>query len=196
LPQSDHTTRQARVIGVTVLCAAIFWLGSTSGQAQRAASPAAAAAVYSLEQVMSYPYPADLVASPSGERLAWTFVTKGVRSLWVADGPDFTARPLVTYTPEDGQELSAPAFSGDGKWVVYVRGGDAGANWPADRNLMPNPTSSPVQPKQQIWVVRADGGGSGAAGGSAPVLREGQRDLGRADRWRQTGGAHVFLARP
>ena len=119
---------------------------------------------------MSYPYPADLVASPSGERLAWTFVTKGIRSLWVADGPDFTARPLVTYTPEDGQELSAPAFSGDGKWVVYVRGGDAGANWAADRNLMPNPTSSPVQPKQQIWAVRADAaaaaGASGVAGAS------------------------------
>jgi hypothetical protein len=175
--------RQARVIGVTVCCAAILSLCFASGEAQRAAGATASAAAYSLEQVMSYPYPADLVASPSGERLAWTFVTKGVRSLWAADGPDFTARPLVTYTPEDGQELSAPAFSGDGKWVVYVRGGDAGANWAAERNLMPNPASSPVQPKQQIWAVRADaaaggasgsnassGGASGAAGGSAPVL--------------------------
>ena len=173
MPHSAHTKRQARVIGVTGLGAAVFWLCSASGQAQRAAGPAAgaaqAAAAYSLEQVMSYPYPADLIASPSGERLAWTFVTKGVRSLWAADGPEFTARPLVTYTPEDGQELSAPAFSGDGKWVVYVRGGDAGANWAAERNLMPTPTSNPVQPKQQIWAVNA-------ASGSAPVLL-GEGDL-------------------
>jgi dipeptidyl aminopeptidase/acylaminoacyl peptidase len=163
LPHLANTRRQARVIGVTVFGAAIVWLCSATGQAQRTASPAA----YALEQVMSYPYPADLVAAPSGERLAWTFVTRGIRSLWAADGPEFTARPLVTYTPEDGQELSAPVFSGDGKWVVYVRGGDAGANWAAERNLMPNPASSPVQPRQQIWAVRMDGatGGGGAAAG-------------------------------
>jgi dipeptidyl aminopeptidase/acylaminoacyl peptidase len=169
LPHSAITKRQARVVGVTLASAAILCLGSASSEAQRAAAPAAAS-TYSLEQVMSYPFPADLIASPSGERLAWTFVTKGVRGLWVADGPDFTARPLLTYTPEDGQELSVPAFSGDGKWIVYARGGDAGANWAAERNLMPNPTSSPVQPKLQIWAVRAD------AGSNAPVL------LGEGDR--------------
>jgi dipeptidyl aminopeptidase/acylaminoacyl peptidase len=184
-PSSAITTRQTRVIGVTLVSATLFCLGSVASQAQRGASPAAAggvsASAYSLEQVMSYPFPADLIASPSGERLAWTFVAKGVRSVWAADGPDFTARPLVTYTPEDGQELSAPAFSGDGKWVVYVRGGDPAANWSAERNLAPNPTSSPVQPRQQIWAVRADApvgnkADGTASGGSAPVLL-GEGDL-------------------
>jgi dipeptidyl aminopeptidase/acylaminoacyl peptidase len=171
LPPSANTKQQASVIGVTLVIAAVMLcLSSAPGEAQRAPSPAAAtpASAYSLEQVMSYAFPADLTASPSGERLAWTFVTKGVRSLWVADGPEFTARPLATYTPEDGQELSAPAFSGDGKWVVYVRGGDAGANWAAERNLIPNPASSPAQPKLQIWAVRAAAGG--AESESAPVL--------------------------
>jgi dipeptidyl aminopeptidase/acylaminoacyl peptidase len=175
--QTARPRRNARVTGVTLASATIFALCSASGRAQRTTSPPpASASAYALEQVMSYPYPADLIASPSGERLAWTFFSKGVRSLWAADGPEFTARPLVTYTPEDGQELSAPAFSGDGRWVVYVRGGDAGANWAAERNLMPNPVSSPVQPKQQIWAVRAEIGASGAANGGAPVLL-GEGDL-------------------
>lgn len=147
--------RHSLVRGAWLLCAGLTLIAAESGQAQRAAP-------FTLEQVMSYPFPADLVASPAGDRLAWTFVTNGVRSLWVAEGPDYRARALVSYTPEDGQELSGLAFSGDGRHVVYVRGGDHGSNWAAERNLLPNPTSSPVQPKLQIWAAALSGG--------APVL--------------------------
>src|SRR5439155_11751758 len=46
----------------------------------------------------------------------------------------------------------------DGRTIVYVRGGDHGANWPADGNLLPNPTSGAAQPKMQVWAVAASGG--------------------------------------
>jgi dipeptidyl aminopeptidase/acylaminoacyl peptidase len=153
--------RHTVFIFAALVCCSTFL--SMVGQAQR--TP-----VFTLEQVMSYPFPARLVASPAGDRIAWTFVKQGVRSLWVADGPDYKARALVTYAPEDGQELSGVTFSGDGKYVVYVRGGDHGSNWTGDGDLLPNPTSSPIQPKQQVWAIAVGGASGSGEAGSQPIL--------------------------
>jgi dipeptidyl aminopeptidase/acylaminoacyl peptidase len=127
-----------------------------------AQSPSASAG-FTLDQVMSYPFPDNLVAAPSGARVAWTFDERGVRNIYVADAPDFTPRQVTSYDADDGQELTGLAFSEDGNTIVYVRGGDHGSNWPAEGNLMPDPTSSPIQPKLQILTVPA-------AGGAAPRL--------------------------
>jgi hypothetical protein len=58
---------------------------------------------------------------------------------------------------DDGQELSNLAFSPDGKTIVYVRGGDHGATWNAEGNLPPNPSSSAVQPRMQVWAIATTG---------------------------------------
>src|SRR2546422_2449414 len=47
---------------------------------------------YTLEQVMSSPFPSQLVAAKNGGRLAWGFNKRGVRNVWVADAPQFRAR--------------------------------------------------------------------------------------------------------
>jgi dipeptidyl aminopeptidase/acylaminoacyl peptidase len=122
----------------------------------------AAAAPPSLtpQQLLSYPFPDALVASPVGGTVAWTFNERGVRNIYAADAPDFKARRVTPYTDDDGQEITNVCFSSDGKTLVYVRGGDHGANWPADGNLMPNPASSPVQPKMQVWAISTSGGGA------------------------------------
>ena len=117
---------------------------------------------FSLEQVLGYPFPDELVAAPTGSTVAWTFNERGVRNVYAADAPDFQARRLTPYGDDDGQELTHLSFSEDGKTIVYVRGGDHGANWPAEGGLMPDPASSPIQPKMQVWAVPAAGG--------APVL--------------------------
>jgi dipeptidyl aminopeptidase/acylaminoacyl peptidase len=111
-----------------------------------------------LEPLLSFPFPDNLVASPAGSTVAWTFNERGVRNIYVAEGPDFRARRITPYAADDGQELTNLCFSDDGKTIVYVRGGDHGANWPAEGNLMPNPASSPVQPKMQVWSVPVSGG--------------------------------------
>ncbi len=113
---------------------------------------------FTVEQVLDYPFPENLVASPKGSTIVWTFSERGVRNIYAADGPDFKARRLTPYQDDDGQQLTGLTFSDDGKTLVYVRGGDHGANWPAEGNLMPNPASSPVQPKMQIWAVPVSGG--------------------------------------
>lgn len=148
--------------GVCLLALALPLAAPRPAAAQPpAASSSSAAAPYTLEQLMGYTFPADLVAAPTGQRFAWTITQRGQRSLWVADGPDFRARALVKYE-DDGQELSNLRFTRDGAQLLYVRGGDHGANWPAEGRLAPNPASSPIQPKMQVWAVKVSGG--------APVL--------------------------
>lgn len=110
---------------------------------------------FSIEQIMSYPFPSELTASRAGSRIAWVLNERGVRNIWVAEGPQFQPRQLTNYTADDGQELSSVEVSPDGKYVLYIRGGDSDANWPAPA---PDPTSSPVAPKKQIYSVPFTGG--------------------------------------
>jgi dipeptidyl aminopeptidase/acylaminoacyl peptidase len=126
---------------------------------------------FSLPQVMGYVFPADLTASPTGERIAWTTIQRGVRNVWIAQGPRFEPRMVTGAREEDGQELTNLAFSGDGRYLVWTRGGDHGANWPAEGNLTPNPASSPVQPKLEIWAAAVDGGPKLIAEGDSPAPR-------------------------
>jgi len=109
-----------------------------------------------MEQVMSYPFPGNLGASSAGNRIVWTFNEKGRRNIYVAEGPDFTARRLTDYSRDDGQALSNVSLSPDGRWVVYIRGGDFGSNW--DDALPVNPTFDPEPPKVQIWSIPFTGG--------------------------------------
>src|SRR5436309_5624565 len=126
-------------------------LPPAASSAQQTAAPRS----FTVGQILGFPSPENLVASPVGSTIAWTFNERGVRNIYVASAPGFEARRVTPYTEDDGQELTQLAFSHDGKAVVYVRGGDHGSNRGADP---PNPAESPVQPKIQIWSVPASGG--------------------------------------
>lgn len=122
---------------------------------------------YTLDQVMGAPYPTNLTAS--GERLAWTLNAKGQRNVWVAEGPRFEARRLTSYIADDGQELTSVSVSADGRWVVYLRGGDFGSNW--DDALPVNPTGTPTPSRTEIWTVPFAGGTPVSLGeGENPVI--------------------------
>ncbi len=124
---------------------------------------------FTFEQVRSYPFPTELTTAATGARLAWAFNEQGQRNIYVADGPDFAARRLTPYVADDGQELSSVALSPDGRWVVYVRGGDHGSNW--DDHQPVNVTSSPTPPKVQILSVPFEGGDPIVLGdGEEPVI--------------------------
>src|ERR1019366_8653699 len=85
-------------------------------------------------------------------------------------------------------ELGQLSFSADGKTVVYVRGGDHDANWPAEGGLAPDPSLSPVQPKVQIWAVptAADSAPRMLADGDEPAISP------RGDRVAFTRGGQVW----
>ncbi|GAA4410568.1 S9 family peptidase [Nibrella viscosa] len=110
-----------------------------------------------------------MTSSAQGSRIAWAFNEQGKRNVYVAQGPDFKPRKLTNYNEDDGQEITSLSISADGKWVVYVRGGDHGSNW--DEELPVNTTSSPVPPKVQIWTVPFAGGEPKAiAEGDEPIV--------------------------
>src|SRR5882724_931851 len=113
----------------------------------------AAAAGFALEQVMSSPFPSNLVAASHSGRVAWVFDAKGVRNLWVADAPNFAARQITHYDGDEGLPLSSPRLTADGRTLVYVRGSEANEN-----GRIADPTSGVWARKQQVWAVDVDAG--------------------------------------
>jgi dipeptidyl aminopeptidase/acylaminoacyl peptidase len=106
-----------------------------------------------LEELMSAPFPENLTAAKTGNRVAWTFNQEGKRNIWVAEGPSFAARRLTSYLEDDGQPLSELSFSEDGNTIVYVRGEGKNAS-----GQFPNPTSNPAGAEQMVWSIAWNGG--------------------------------------
>lgn len=118
---------------------------------------------FTLEQVRSYAYPENLVSAEKFPRVAWTADDAGSRNVWIADGEPLRARQATSYTKDDGQELTNLAFSADGSRLIYVRGGEHGANW--DGGLPVNVLSDPAGTKVEVWTLDI-----GASAASAPRL--------------------------
>jgi dipeptidyl aminopeptidase/acylaminoacyl peptidase len=126
------------------LCAAILLILMPAANAQKP---------FTLEQVMSAPFPSNLTAAKQNNRIAWTLDQEGRRNTWVAEGPAFTARQITKYNEDDGQELSDLSFSADSNTIVYVRGEGKNA-----AGQVPNPTSNPAGTEQAVWTLAWSGG--------------------------------------
>jgi len=106
-----------------------------------------------LEELMSAPFPENLTAAKTGNRIAWTFNQEGKRNIWAAEGPMFGARRLTPYLEDDGQPISDVNFALGGNAIVYVRGEGKNA-----AGQFPNPTSNPAGTEQTVWSVAWSGG--------------------------------------
>jgi hypothetical protein len=76
------------------------WAASSMHATAQAPAPSGA---FTLEQVLTYPVPDNLAASPKGPRTAGTFNERGLRNIFVGEGPEFQARRLTAYQHDDGQ---------------------------------------------------------------------------------------------
>ena len=132
-----------------------------------AASPLGAqtaAPAFTIPQILSAPFPTELVASPRGDAVAWVFDQAGPSNLWIARAPDWHARAITPYTADDGWEMSSPRWLADGSGVVFVRG--TGKN---DRGEYPNPALDARGRSQLVMFARVDGGAPRTlAEGAAP----------------------------
>lgn len=157
-----HTASRARRrLALLFVSTLVTFPAARSGAQQATGS-------FTLEQVRSYPFPSELAAASTASRVAWVFDERGVRNIYVAEGPSWTPRKVTSYTSDDGQELTNVALTPDGSRIVYVRGGDHDGNW---ADLAPDPASSPVQPKVEIWSVPFSGGTpKRLADGDEPVI--------------------------
>jgi dipeptidyl aminopeptidase/acylaminoacyl peptidase len=109
----------------------------------------AAAKEFTLEQVLSAPFPSELVAAPSGTKVAWLLNERGARNIWMATAPDYKGVRLTSYTEDDGQDVGQLHWLPDSSAVLYVRGGDLEFLGRPD----PNAASNPAGAEQAIWVA-------------------------------------------
>ncbi len=110
---------------------------------------AAGAKTFTLEQVLSAPFPSELIASPDGTRVAWMLNERGARNIWVASAPGWRGVRATSYTTDDGQDVGQLQWTPDGKSVLYVHGGDLEFLGRPD----PNPGMNPSGVEQAIWLV-------------------------------------------
>jgi len=133
------------------------------------ASVANAQAPFTMEQIKSYPFPNGLTAAATGSRIAWALNEQGKRNVWVAEGPEFRPRQLTRHDTDDGQEITSLQLSADGRWVVFIRGGDFGSNWEDAAPV--NVLNRPTPPRVQILAMPFDGGEPRVLGeGEDPVV--------------------------
>lgn len=109
-------------------------------------------APYTLEQVLSYGFPTDLVASPAGDRIAWVENREGRRNVMTAAAPDWMPRSLTNYADDDGQEITGLRFLASGDRLVYLRG-----SAPNFDDEVANPTSDPDGASRDLWMVSLRG---------------------------------------
>src|SRR5271166_449087 len=113
----------------------------------------ASPARFTLDHVMSAPFPSDLTAAPKAGAVAWVLNQHGARNVWIAAPPNYSGRSLTNYRDDDGQEIAQLTWTPDGRSIIYVRGGD----FETGRDN-PNPASLPQGVEQAIWIVLATGG--------------------------------------
>lgn len=131
---------------------------------------------FTLDGIMAYPFPNELVTAKNAPRIAFAINAEGLRNIYVAEGPEYALRKLTNYHEDSGQEISQLQISHDGKWITFVRGGDFGSNW--DDELPVNPSFSPIPEMVSIWSIPFEGGlPIKIAEGIAPVIHPNKEKL-------------------
>src|SRR5438552_15227614 len=71
---------------------------------------------FTIEQVMSAPFPDELTAAPApASAVAWVSNVRGVRNIWLAAPPDYPGRAGTAYTSDEGQEIAEPRCTRDAR---------------------------------------------------------------------------------
>ena len=150
-----------RVVVFLCLCASVPLCLFAQDRSEQGPQP------FTIADILSAPFPSELVASPDGRAVAWIGDEQGQRNVWLAEAPAFRARRLTRWLADDGQELSELTWTVDGRALLVVRGGDPGANY--DDHLPANPTSDPRGTDQSVWYVPKVGSARRVGEGYHPV---------------------------
>jgi dipeptidyl aminopeptidase/acylaminoacyl peptidase len=169
IPSTARSSGAARTVLIAFTSLAAGLLVPAAPTARGALS---AQAPFSVHDVMSFSFASGLVASPTGNRVAWIENHEGERNIWMATGPAWSGRPVTSYRGDDGQELASLAFTPDGDRLLFVRGGA-----PNRAGEVPDPQSTPDEEERAIWVVSAHGGEPRRVmeGGSVSLAPDGSR---------------------
>jgi dipeptidyl aminopeptidase/acylaminoacyl peptidase len=148
LHQEPTMTRATALIVMGLAAAAAGpWTAPVAGQfgASPAGRPDPSASL-AVASILSAPFPSGLVASPSGDRVAWVRNDRGVRDIWVAEGPEWRARRVTDHDRDTGHDLSGLELLPDGRHLLYTVGGS-----PNRAGERPNPASLPDGPESGLF---------------------------------------------
>ncbi|MGH7712943.1 MAG: TolB family protein, partial [Gemmatimonadaceae bacterium] len=119
-----------------------------------------------VEQFMSPSSPLELVSARKTDRVAWMAYEKGMRNVYTAGAPNFTAVRLTRFLEDDGIDLTDVRISDDGATIIFVRG-----SAPNRQGWIANPSHDPAGGVRAIWGVRTSGGAAyKIVEGGAPEL--------------------------
>jgi dipeptidyl aminopeptidase/acylaminoacyl peptidase len=128
--------------------------------------PLLAAPAFTLDQVLSAPFPDELTAAPRGDAVAWLENAAGVRNVWVARSPEYQGVAVTGFSSDDGLEISDLVWNADGTRLFFTRG-----DGPNGRGEFPNPQSIPTGQHQELWTVAvATSQAAKVAEGHSPAL--------------------------
>ncbi|MDQ3518361.1 MAG: DPP IV N-terminal domain-containing protein, partial [Gemmatimonadota bacterium] len=128
---------------------------------------------FTLEDVLSAPFPSGLVGTPgTGNHAAWVSLQKGARSVYVANISSMLVSRMAHFPLDDGQDLSSVNLSRDGRTAAFVRG--QGFNSLREN---PNPSSDPAGAEQAVWVAAAGAAARRIGAGNSPRLSPDGRRL-------------------
>jgi dipeptidyl-peptidase-4 len=114
---------------------------------------AVTAQAFTIEDVLSPPFPVEMVSAKNVDRIAWISFQQGMRNLYSAGPPDFQPVQLTFWMEDRGQDLTDLRISDDGTVVVFVRG-----HSPNRQGWVANPSSDPHGSEAAIWAANTSGG--------------------------------------
>ena len=121
---------------------------------------------FTIKEILSAPFPSDLTISSNGKKTAWVFNENGIRNIWVATGPKFKGSAITKNSKDTGEALSSLIFTPNADKVLFIKG-----SGPNRKGEIPNPTSLPDWPKQEICIMSSKGGSIAMLDeGSSPSL--------------------------
>jgi dipeptidyl aminopeptidase/acylaminoacyl peptidase len=153
-----------------------FACAAFAAPAKHPAAKRARSGTFTIEQVLSAPYPTDLTPAPVKGMFAWVFNAEGKRNVWIAEpsrgSSGYSVRQLTNYTEDDGQDVGELVWTPDASAIVYVHGGD----FEFPKREYPNPARFAAGVEQDVFMVPISGGDPRkiAEGHSPAVSPDGQ----------------------
>ncbi|NNM07430.1 MAG: prolyl oligopeptidase family serine peptidase [Gemmatimonadetes bacterium] len=107
---------------------------------------------FTFEDMLSPPYPSEMVSARDVDRIAWISVERGRRNVFTAAAPDFTPVRLTHWDEDNGHDLTSIRISDDGEVLVFVRG-----HTPNSQGWVANPNNDPRGAERAIWALGTRG---------------------------------------
>jgi len=136
--------RMHRTLAMIAVLATVLLLSLSIGAAQDR---------FSIEKVLSAPFPSSLVSAKKADRIAWIEFERGMRNVYTAAGPGYKPKRLTDYMEDEGNDLTGLSISDDGSLVLFIRG-----HRPNRDGWVANPASNPDGSEQVAWAVKTKGG--------------------------------------